>query len=111
MTNIVPLTTRMGLPRTLTADELRVLIRELMEQGGRMVAREHAYVRMEERDISMRQVRHVLLRGEVTRGPEWSTYQNWAFTMQADSAGQLISVGGAIDVDLLGQTVIVITVY
>jgi hypothetical protein len=111
MTNIVPLTTRMGLPRTLTADELRVLIRELMEQGGRMVAREHAYVRMEERDISMRQVRHVLLRGEVTRGPEWSTHQNWAFTMQADSAGQLISVGGAIDVDLLGQTVIVITVY
>ncbi|GLQ98327.1 hypothetical protein GCM10007863_27470 [Dyella mobilis] len=66
---------------------------------------------MEEREISMRQVRHVLLRGEVIRGPEWSKYQNWYFTMRADTAGQLVTVGGAIDTDLMGQAVVVITVY
>jgi len=109
--NIVPINSRMGLPRTLTPDELVVLIRELLDQGGRIVVREHAYVRMEQRDISMRQVRHVLLRGEVIRGPTWSTYQNWTFTMQADTAGQLVTVGAALDIDLMGQTVIVITVY
>jgi predicted NAD/FAD-dependent oxidoreductase len=111
MADVVPFPSRGGLPASLTAEELVVLIRDLLGQGGRMVAREHAYDRMEERDINMRQVRHVLLRGEVIRGPEWSKHQNWAFTMQADTAGQLVTVGGAIDVDLLGQAVIVITVY
>jgi hypothetical protein len=111
MADVVPFPSRGGLPSSLTAEELITLIRELLDLGGRIVAREHAYDRMEERDISMRQVRHVLLRGEVIRGPEWSKHQNWAFTMQADTAGQLVTVAGAIDTDVMGQAVIVITVY
>lgn len=101
----------MDLPGSLTAAELIELIRELLAEGGRMVAKEHAYQRMEERDISMRQVRHVLLRGEVVGGPRWSEHQNWTFTMRADTTGQLVNVVGAIDMDRMGQAVIVITVY
>ena len=88
-----------------------MLVRQLVEEGGRLVVKEHCYDRMEERDISMAQIRQVLLRGEVTRGPTWTEFRNWGFTMRADAAGQLVTVGGAIDVDLLGQSVLVLTVY
>lgn len=111
MGDIVDMGDRMGLPRTLTVEELVALVHDLVGQGGRLVATQHAYDRMEERDISMRQVRHVLLRGDVTRGPVWTDRQNWSFTMQADTAGQLVNVGAAIDMDLMGRAVIVITVY
>jgi len=111
MAEIIPIHHGSGLPRTLTKEQLVALVQELMAEGGRMVVKEHCYDRMEERDISMAQIRQVLRRGSVTRGPTWTDHRNWGFTMQADTAGQLITAGGAIDVDLLGQSILILTVY
>lgn len=100
-----------GLPRTLNKDEALVLVRELANMGGRVLVKEHAWDRMEERDISMAQVMEVLRRGEITKGPDWSEHQNWTLTLRADAAGQYVGVGVAIDTDLMGLAVVVITVF
>jgi hypothetical protein len=101
-----------GLPRQLDEKSLKELIKELLAQGGRVNALQHAYDRMEEREISMRQVLHVLGRGGLVDGPTWcSDHANWKFSMRADTAGQLVQVVAAIDVDLMGQSIRVLTVY
>lgn len=112
MTTVTDLMMRGGLPRKLTAEECRNWVRELVAEGGRVTFRPHAFQRMEERDISNAQVMQVLQRGEVTEGPEYSTtYQNWKFRMEANTAGEHVSVVAAIEIQtLMGQSIAVITV-
>lgn len=60
----------------------------------------------------MAQVLNVLKRGEISKGPEWSkSYGNWVFSMRADTAGQVVTVVAAIDLDIMGQAIVVVTVY
>lgn len=93
-----------GLPRQLDVPQLLALVEELLDSGGRLVFRDHAYVRMEERDITTSQIMQVLRRGEVTQGPTWSAeYRNWTFTMSADTAGERVTVAAAIDVAVDGS--------
>ena len=68
---------------------------------------------MEERDITSAQIFQVLRRGEITEDPAYSAkYQNWEFLMTANTAGDEISVKGAIEIEqLMGQVVVVITAY
>ena len=102
-----------GLPRRLSAAECVALVRELVEEGGRVVHRPHALQRMEERDITMAQVFAVLRRGDLVEGPTWDrNYSNWKFGMEGLSAGEMISVRAAIDVErLMGKVVLVLTTF
>lgn len=102
-----------GLPRILLRDAAVVLMRELLAEGGRLVWAIHSQARMEERDISATQVLNVLQRGHIVDDPVWNAnHQNWEFGMQEISAGELIMVRVAIDVErLMGQVVLVITAF
>lgn len=112
MSDLSDIATRNGLPRKLTEDELIELVRELVTEGGRVTFRKHALERMEQRDVTTAQVLQVLRRGELIAGPKWSeTNGNWEFTMRADTAGEEVTVGAAIEVEqLMGQVIAVITV-
>jgi hypothetical protein len=89
------------------------MIAELLGTGGRIAYRKHALDRMDEREITAAQVTQVLRRGEVTSAPAWDMkYGNWRFTMRANTAGEDVGVGAAIDVEpLSGQVIVVITVF
>lgn len=102
-----------GLPRRLTADELLVVVKGLVNEGGRVTFTEHALDRMEQRDVSSAQVLQVFRRGEVQSGPEWkAAFESWEFKMAAVAAGDLVTVVAAIAADPLmkGQMLLVITV-
>ncbi len=102
-----------GLPRQLDEKSCLDLVRELHAQGGRVTASQHAYDRMDEREITMKQVLRVLERGELVEGPAWcDDHDNWKFAMRADTAGQLVKVVATIYVDpLMGQSIEVLTVF
>lgn len=88
-------------------------VQELVAEGGRVTWAEHAQDRMEERDITATQVFNVLRRGEVVESAKWDVnYQNWKLGIQDISAGELLTVQVALDVEqLMGQVVLVITAY
>ena len=105
-----------GLPRKPDARTCQAPVRNLVAEGGRVVATQHAYDRMEERDLNMSQVLSVLKRGEIVEGPKWSArHENWSFSLRADTAGQIVTVNAAIDTDpLFGKdrlVVVVVTAY
>lgn len=113
VTKVTDIATRHGLPRTLSGEDCVVKVRELVAEGGRVVFRQHAFDRMEERDISNAQVFHVLRRGNLIEGPAWSAkYGNWEFLLSADTAGEVINVKAALEVEqLMGQVVVVVTTF
>lgn len=113
MTNVTDISQRNGLPRTLTREQCLDYVREIVAEGGRITFRNHAFERMEERDISNAQVMQVLRRGDIIDGPTWSTrYSNWEFMMQADAAGEVVNVKAALEVEqLMGRVVAVITAF
>jgi hypothetical protein len=101
-----------GLPRTLSIEACRKLLDELLDESGRVLFTDHAYDRMEEREITSKQVYVVLRRGEFVEDPAWTSHHNWAFTLRDDTAGQIVTVRAAIDVDsLTGLAVLVITAF
>ena len=102
-----------GLPRTLSAEDAQEQVRELAGEGGRIAWKQHAYDRLEEREITATQVINVLKRGKVVEAPQWDVnYQNWKFGVQEISAGELLTVRVALDVErLMGKVVLVITAY
>lgn len=112
MSNVTDLALRDGLPRKLTADQCVALVRELVAEGGRVTFRPHAFQRMEEREITSAQVMQVLRRGEITEGPEYSVnFQNWKFRMEANTAGESVSVVAVIEIQtLMGVAIAIITV-
>jgi hypothetical protein len=42
--------------------------------------------------------------------PQWTEDRNWKVTLEADTAGDVVRVAAALDVDKMGFLVIVITV-
>lgn len=102
-----------GLPRSLSDHEALQHVRDLVAEGGRVVWLPHAHDRMEERDISSTQILNVLKRGSVVEAVRWdSNYSNWKLGIQDISAGELLTVQVALDVErLMGQVVLVITAY
>lgn len=102
-----------GLPRTLSREDAAEKVRELVAEGGRVVWRPHALERMEERDITSTQIYNVLRRGEVVEDPKWSNkFDNWEIGFQDISAGDLLTVRVALDVEqLMGDVVLVITAF
>lgn len=113
MTSIADIGSRNGLPRQLSREKCREWVKELYEQGGRITYRDHAFEKMEGRDITDAQVRQVLKRGDIIDGPTWSTkYDNWEFLMKADTAGDEVRVKAAIEIEqLMGEVIAVITVF
>jgi hypothetical protein len=101
----------MTLPTTLTADDAKSLIAQIVAQGGRVAFKQHAYDRMEERHITEPQVYSVLKTGCVVGKPEWSSYQNWKVTMKGVAIGEPVTVEAAIEEDAFGQSVLVVTAY
>lgn len=104
---------RNGLPRRLDEAKLREMVEELLSQGGRLVYALHMLERMEERDITTAQVIQVLRRGQLLEGPTWSSdHESWKFKMQADTAGETVTVVASLCVKPLdGQVVFVITAF
>ena len=110
---VVSLTTHAnGLPRNLTDDTAIALVRELAAEGGRVVFTSHARQRMVERDVSSQQVLNVLLRGQISESVTWKQdRQNYHLSIRALTAGDEVTVGCVIEVEMLmGQVVTVITV-
>lgn len=89
------------------------MVDELLSQGGRLVFVRHMLERMEERDISTAQVTQVLRRGQLLEGPTWSgDHESWMFKMQADTAGETVTVVASLGVTPMdGQVVFVITAF
>lgn len=102
-----------GLPRVMTDDEALDRVKELLAEGGRVAWTRHALRRMEERDFTVSQVLNVLKRGTVVESACWdASCQNWRLGIQGLSAGELLTVQVALDVDrLMGKIVLVITAY
>jgi hypothetical protein len=113
VTEISDIAMRDGLPRRLSREGCLAWVRELVAEGGRITFSEHAFERMEERDITTAQVFQVLRRGEIIDGPTYSTkYQNWEFLIQAEAGGEEVTVKAAIEIEsLMGQVVVVVTVF
>lgn len=113
VTEISDIASRDGLPRRLSREDCLVWMRELVAEGGRVTFSEHAFERMEERDITTAQVFQVLRRGDIIDGPTYSTkHQNWEFLIQADAGGEEVTVKAAIEIEsLMGQVVVVVTVF
>lgn len=113
MTTVSDIAMRDGLPRKLDRKEWVAWVRELVAEGGRVVFRDHAYDRLEKREISNAQIFEVLRRGEAVEDPVYSTkYQNWECLLVADAAGEEIHVKAAIEIErLMGQVVVVITAF
>ena len=101
----------MTLPTTLTADDAKSLIAEIVAQGGRVAFTRHAYDRMEQRHITEPQVYSALKTGCVVGKPEWSSFQNWKVTMKGVAIGESVTVEVAIAEDAFGQSVLVVTAY
>ena len=101
----------MTLPTTLTADDAKSLIAEIVAQGGHVAFKQHAYDMMKQRHITDVQVYSVLESGHVVGVPEWSSDQNWKVKMTGEAIGQSVNVVAAIEEDAFGQSVLVITVY
>lgn len=97
----------------MTDDEALNQVRELVAEGGRVVWSRHAQDRMEERDVTATQVLNVLRRGTVAESACWDvSNQNWKLGIQGISAGELLTVQVALDVErLMGNVVLVITTY
>lgn len=110
MGDIVALRQRPRLPDTLSREGAEKYVRDVLEDSAHIVWSNHAYVRMRERDISDSQVLQVLKRGLVIANPQWSEERNWKFTMEADTAGEIVRVVLALDVDKMGLLILVITV-
>jgi len=101
---------RPALPKTLNREEAAARVREVLADSAHIVWKSHVYDRMEERGVTDMQVLQVLERGLVTADPQWTADRNWKFTMEADTAGEIVRVAVAIDVDSMGFFVIIITV-
>ena len=100
-----------GLPRRLTDDEARDMVRELAGMGGRIAYTAHARLRMQERDVSSEQVLNVLPRGQVVESARWLTDREcWHLSLRALTAGDEVTVACAIEVErLMGQVVAIVT--
>ncbi|MGN6480281.1 DUF4258 domain-containing protein [Luteibacter sp.] len=108
MSNVVPM--RPQLPKTLTRDEAAALVLGILDDGGKIIWSEHAEQRMDERDVTVRQVIQVLRRGNVTAAPVFTVDRDWKITMEAITAGDNLRVVVAVDVDRMGFMMLVVTV-
>ncbi|WP_426664090.1 DUF4258 domain-containing protein [Rhodanobacter aciditrophus] len=110
MGDVIPFHGRPSLPEAVSREDAATLVREVIEDSARIIWTQHALDRMWDRGISDRQVLQVLRRGEVITDPSLSDDRNWKFTMEADTAGDIVRVVLALDTDRMGNFVVVITV-
>lgn len=79
------------------------------DPNGRIFVNSHANIQMNDRKITMPQVRRCLASGCITEGPYRSVKGNWEFVSEVTSAGDIIRVVAALDHDSKGNYVVVIT--
>lgn len=113
MSNVTPLrpsecepTCRYG----YTSAQALELFAELVSDSSRILPTQHAYQRMDEREVTMSQVLQVLRRGRRTEEPRLSEWTTWSVSIRADTAGQDVSVVAVIDQDSMGNMIAVVTV-
>ena len=88
------------------------LLAEIAHDSSRVLITHHAEERMTARHITRTQVGRCLKHGKFTEGPYRSAKGNWQFTIEVVSAGELLTVAGALDwQEKLGNYVVVITAY
>lgn len=96
----------------LTPATASQMLAEIADDSSRVMITYHAEERMEERGITRTQVGRCLKHGKFTEGPYKSTKGNWEFTMEVASAGDVVSVVGALDwQETSGNYAVVITAY
>ena len=112
MTPVVPFPNRE--PRRCrygyTSAEASQHLLDLLPQADRILPTQHAYQRMDEREVTFTQVLAVLRRGRLVHGPEIGEEGCWRFKYRADCGAQDVAVVVDLDKDHMGNIVAVVTV-
>jgi hypothetical protein len=95
--NVIPFK-QPPLPKRPTAEALRLRIRQIAKDTSRLrFDHPHIQKRMQERDISMRQVLEALRNGTVVSGPEKDKYGDWRIKLRRLVAGKRVQVVVALN--------------
>jgi len=95
-------------PRNLSKEAAQNIIRAAVVDSDKIGWSDHAYARMEDRNVTMRQVLDTLRNGKIFSGPTLDEYDEWKVTLRKRSAGRLTRVAVAIKED--DETLTVLTV-
>ena len=87
------------------------IVREIAATTERVKFTYHVLERMAERNITTKQVLCCLRNGWIVEGPAKSIKGNWEMTLKVISAGDAVNVVIALDRDVHGNTVVVITTF
>lgn len=108
MTNVIPLhpTCRYG----HTAQEAHAIVVGLADDDARVLPTQHAYERMEEREVTIPQMLRILRRGDFAEPGILSEDRMWKFKFRGLTAGDEVSVVVLLDQDQMGSLIVVVTV-
>lgn len=87
------------------------LLRETARDSGRVFVTQHASRRMRERGITLTQVLRCLRKGHIVEGPVRSLKGNWEMAVEVHTAGDVLTVVAALEIDKHGNCIVVVTTY
>jgi hypothetical protein len=88
-----------------------LMIRKIVRDTSKVIITNHAQTRMNERDISAKQIFDCLNKGTVSESPHKQPNGDWKLTLSARSSGSLINVAIALTNDGRGNLAIVVTTF
>lgn len=90
----------------------RNVIKACSEDSARVRVTEHAFQKMKERGITLKQVLNCLKSGNISEGPyQEAGKETWKCNVDGISAGQFIRVVVAIDMRVTPEQSIVVTAF
>jgi Domain of unknown function (DUF4258) len=95
-------------PRKLSRAEATRVVKSIGADPDRIVPVRHAVQRMRDRGIAMTLVRRVVRAGFMDGDPWLDEHGNWRVTMRGRPAGELLTVGVAIE---WRRRLLIITVF
>ncbi|QPJ61539.1 MAG: DUF4258 domain-containing protein [Candidatus Nitronauta litoralis] len=94
----------------LSKPQAKKILEAAAADSSRVHFSEHAFFRMEEREITATQVLRILGTGQITEGPVWSVpHGSWELTVRGFDSGAVVTLPVAIEQDQTG--VIIVTVF
>jgi hypothetical protein len=101
----------MGRPLALSADEAKQRILFILDEGIVEPSAHCLYESMQQRGVSMTDIRHALMTGEIRRPPEWGDdHDNWKYRVEGEDTDgdDLTAITVIIEANL---TLRIITVF
>lgn len=95
----------------LSVAKAREILREASKNSARVFFSPHARKQMAKRKITDVQVLRCLANGQIKEGPARGIKGNWEVAMESLSAGDVLRVAAALDLDEDGNYVVIITAY